>query len=60
MKKNQKLVQTILKAVAVGMSVASYILGYLGAVDAGTQVNLLAFGLFALSVAALQTENDQD
>ncbi|MBT3188717.1 MAG: hypothetical protein HN736_05370 [Anaerolineae bacterium] len=60
MKKNQKLIQVILKSVAVGMSVSSYMLGYLGTVDAGKQVNLLAFGLFALSVAALQTENNQD
>jgi len=54
MNANQKIIQTVLKAVAVGMSVASIVLGYLGTVDAGTQVSLLSLGLFALSVAALQ------
>ena len=33
MKENPKLFQTVLKAVALGMSVTSFFLGYLGAVD---------------------------
>ena len=56
MNANQKIIQTVLKAVAIGMSVASIVLGYLGAADLGTQVTLLSLGLFALSVAALQKE----
>jgi hypothetical protein len=46
-----------LKAVAVGMSVVSIVLGFLPeAADIGTQVTLLSIGLFTLSVAALQKE----
>ena len=54
MKKYQGIVQLILKAVALGMSVASMVLGYLGAVDPGTQISLISIGVFALSVSALQ------
>ena len=57
MKNYQSLVQVVLKAVALGMSVASMVLGYIGAVDTGTQVALLSLGLFALAVAALQNSN---
>ncbi len=59
MKTNQKLIGTILKAVAVGMSVASIVLGILGLADTGTQVTLLSFGLFALSIVALQTTENE-
>jgi hypothetical protein len=55
--KLQKMVQLVLKAVAVGMSVASMVLGYLGAVSPETQVSLLGLGLFALAVAALQNQD---
>lgn len=54
MDKVQSITQTVLKAVALGMSVASLVLGYLGTVETATQVSLLAIGVFALSVAALQ------
>ena len=57
MKNYQSLVQVVLKAVALGMSVASMVLGYIGTVDTGTQVALLSLGLFALAVAALQNSN---
>ena len=57
MKKYQSLIQVVLKAVALGMSVASMVLGYIDAVDTGTQVALLSLGLFALAVAALQNSN---
>lgn len=56
MKENQKLFQTVLNAVALGMAIASIVLGYLGAVDVGTQVSLLSIGLFALAIAGLQKE----
>ncbi len=58
MKKYQSLIQVVLKAVALGMSVASMVLGSIGAVDTGTQVALLSLGLFALAVAALQNSNE--
>ncbi len=54
MKEFQKISQTVLKALAVGMAVASYVLAYLGEIDAGTQASMLAFGVFSLSVVALQ------
>jgi uncharacterized membrane protein (Fun14 family) len=54
MNKTQSITQTVLKAVALGMSVACLVLGYLDAVETATQVSLLAIGVFALSVAALQ------
>jgi hypothetical protein len=50
----QGIIRLVLKAVAVGMAVASLVFGYLGTVDVSTQVALLSFGLFALSVEALQ------
>jgi hypothetical protein len=55
--KVQNTVRLVLKAVAVGMSVASVILGFLGEVDVGTQVTLLGIGLFALALVALQNED---
>ncbi len=57
MKKYQNIVQVILKAVALGMSVASIVLGYIGAVDTGAQVGFLSLGLFTLAIAALQNSN---
>jgi hypothetical protein len=52
--KVQGIIRLVLKAVAVGMAVASLVFGYIGTVDVSTQVALLSFGLFALSVDALQ------
>jgi len=57
MKKYQSIVQVVLKAVALGMTVASMVLGYINAVDVKTQVGLLSLGLFALAAAALQNNN---
>ena len=54
MKKYQSLIQVVLKAVALAMSVASMVLGYIGTIDTGTQVGLLSLGLFTLAIAALQ------
>ena len=57
MENTGKIVRLVLKAVALGMGVVSIILGIIpGAADAGTQVTLLSIGLFALALAALQTE----
>jgi len=51
------IVSLVLKAVAVGMSVASIVLGFLPDVaDIDTHVTLLGIGLFALAVSALQKE----
>ena len=51
------IVNLVLKAVAVGMSVASIVMGFLpGVVTVDTHITLLSIGLAALAVAALQKE----
>ena len=53
----QRISSLVLKAVAVGMSVSSIVMGFIpGASDANTRIMLLSFGLAALAVAALQKE----
>ena len=53
----QRITGLVLKAVAVGMSVVSIVLGFLpGVADVGTHITLLSIGLAALAVAALQKE----
>lgn len=53
-----RIINLVLKAVALGMGVASIVLGFLPqAADISTQVTLLSIGLFALAVAALQKED---
>jgi hypothetical protein len=56
----QRTINLILKAIAVAMPVAVIVLGILGVVEVGAQVNLLGIGLFALSLWALQTETQKD
>jgi hypothetical protein len=57
MENTQRIISLVLKAVAVGMSVASIVLLFLpDAADIDTHVTLLSIGLFALAVAALQKE----
>jgi hypothetical protein len=50
-----KLVNLILKAVALGMGVAVIVLNVLGTATTQTSVTLLSFGLTALAMAALNT-----
>ena len=53
-----KIVGIVLKAVAVGMSVASIVMGFIPDVaDVDTHITLLSIGLAALAVAALQKED---
>jgi putative Mn2+ efflux pump MntP len=53
----QRIVGLVLKAVAVGMSVVSIVMGFLPDVaDVDTHITLLSIGLAALAVAALQKE----
>ncbi len=57
MENAQRIINLVLKAVAVGMSVVSIVLLFLpDAADIDTHVTLLSIGLFALAVAALQNE----
>ncbi len=52
-----RITSLVLKAVAVGMSVASIVMGFLpGVADINTHITLLSIGLAALAVAALQKE----
>jgi hypothetical protein len=52
-----QIVNLVLRAVAVGMAVASLVMGFLpGAATANTHITLLSIGLAALAVAALQGE----
>lgn len=53
----QRIIGLVLKAVAVGMSVTSIVMGFLPDVaTVDTHITLLGIGLFALAVAALQKE----
>ena len=53
----QRITGLVLKAVAVGMSVVSIVMGLIPDVaDVNTQITLLSVGLAALAVAALQQE----
>ena len=52
-----RITRLILKAVAVGMSVASIVMGFIpGVANVNTQITLLSIGLAALAVAALWKE----
>ena len=52
-----RIVNLVLKAVAVGMSVASLVMGFLpGVATVDTHITLLSIGLAALAVAVLQKE----
>jgi len=53
----QRISSLVLKAVAVGMSVSSIVMGFIPDVaDVNTHITLLGIGLAALAVAALQKE----
>ena len=53
----QRIPSIVLKAVAVGMSVASIVLGFIpDVVDANIRITMLSVGLAALAIAALQKE----
>ena len=58
MEKKENIVSLVLKAVAVGMSIVSIVLGFIPDVgDVNTHITLLSIGLAALAVAALQKED---
>jgi len=53
----QRIIGLVLKAVAVGMSVASIVMGFIPDVgDVDTHITMLSVGLAALAVAALWQE----
>ena len=54
----QRITGIVLKAVAVGMSVVSIVLGFIpDAADVDTHITLLSIGLAALAIAALMKED---
>ncbi len=48
------IVDLVLKAVALGMSVTSVVLGVLNTASVDVHITLLGIGLFTLALAALQ------
>jgi hypothetical protein len=61
MKKSEKIIGLVLKAVALAMGVASIVMGFIpGAADVDTHITLLGIGLAALAIAALQNEKSSD
>ena len=53
----QRISSLVLKAVAVGMSISSIVMGFIPDVmDVDTHITLLSIGLAALAVAALMKE----
>lgn len=53
MREPASIIDSILRAIAVGMSVASLVLGGLGTVDERTMIFFLSVGLMSLAVASL-------
>jgi hypothetical protein len=51
---NKNLLDTIFKAVALGMGVAVIVLNTLGSLSVDTAITLLSIGLTALAIAGLQ------
>jgi len=51
---NKDLLDTIFKAVALGMGVAVIVLNILGSLTVDTAVTLLGIGLTCLAIASLQ------
>lgn len=49
-----KLINMILKALALAMAAASVVIGYLGGATADSLITLLGIGLFTLALAALR------
>ncbi len=54
----QRITGLVLKAVAVGMSIVSIVMGFIpGVADVDTHITLLGIGLAALAMAALMKED---
>lgn len=53
----QRISNLVLKALAVGMSISSIVMGFIPNVgDVNTHITLLSIGLAALAIASLQKE----
>jgi hypothetical protein len=51
---NKNIISIALKGIAVAMAVAVIVLNILGTLTTNTAINLLAIGLVALAISALQ------
>jgi hypothetical protein len=56
MENARSIINLVLKALAVGMSIVSIVLGILGEADVNTHITLLGIGLAALAIASFQNE----
>ena len=57
MKKSEKIIGLVLKAVALAMGVASIVMGFIpDAADMDTHITLLSIGLAALALNSLMKE----
>ena len=54
MENTQTLINTVLKAVALGLAVAVIVFGALGIGEIETRITLLGMSVFALAAVALQ------
>ena len=54
MSNTSRIITLVLKAVAVGMSIAAIVLGVLGTASVETLITMLSIGLAALAIASLQ------
>jgi hypothetical protein len=59
MENAQKIVNIVLKAVAVGAGVSSIVLAIVGVVEIEAQVTMLSIGLATLSIASLSETGAQ-
>ena len=57
MENAQRIISLVLRALAVGMSIVSIVLGFVGEADVDTHITLLGIGLAALAIASFQNEN---
>jgi len=56
----KKIINLILKAVAIAMAIASIVMGFFpGEITIETHITLLSIGLATLAVAALQKEEQE-
>ena len=47
--KNEKIIQSVLKAVALAMGIAVIVLSYMNAIDSHSAISMLAIGIICLS-----------
>ena len=56
MENAQRIISLVLRALAIGMSIVSIVLGFVGEADVNTHITLLGIGLAALAIASFQNE----